>query len=83
MGLWSRYIAWIDRDLDRALPSLKAWSALVPFVPPVPAGLWLAFRAPPESTRLMVVGVAGVVSAVLFGIWMWRVIAALIWQPPK
>ncbi|MDF7777013.1 hypothetical protein P1X14_17280 [Sphingomonas sp. AOB5] len=82
MGLWARYIAWIDRDLDANFPTLNSTAALVPVLPVLLAVFVRTLWDPPEPARTWLAGAVIVSVAALFGIWLWRVVDALFLRPP-
>ncbi len=77
MTLWSRFIAWIDRDLgDEGWPDMRSWSSLTPIVPLVLVVPPLFYFDPPETVRIWVGAIAALPTFLLFGVWSWRVFVA-------
>lgn len=74
MTLWHRFIAWVDADIYKASPGLRGWASAMCALPLLPFALLDLILRPEGSLRLAILISACLFSAVLFGIWQWRVI---------
>lgn len=74
MTLWHSFIAWVDADIYKASPGLRGWALAMCILPLLIFALLDLILRPEDSLRLAIFIPACLFSAVLFGIWQWRVI---------
>ena len=73
MSYWSRYIAWMDKEIEANYPTLDGWSSLVFLLPLGIALPFLAYFDPVENVRYWIVGLLSIPTFLLFGVWALRV----------